>query len=118
MGLLLVPLVCFALSYGWYKKSYPVVDLILSKLKGRVRWGFQFTFLLVTLVLFTILMFCGSILETSHAYIDKLVLGGPGYYSPAWPWNLTMIIGFFLLLIRNVLDLITMVRTGQDIPDR
>ena len=44
VGALLVPFIYLGLSYAWYKRGYVVVDIVQVRLKGRVRWGFQFTF--------------------------------------------------------------------------
>jgi TRAP-type C4-dicarboxylate transport system permease small subunit len=117
-GLLLVPLVTLALTDGWYKKTYPIVDIVIVRLKSRVRWGFQLAYLVLTFVLFTFIFLVATSLETIHAYKTDLLVGAPGYFSPEWPWSAVMIIGFLFLAVRNVLDIIIMIRTKQEIPDR
>jgi len=113
---LMVPLIYLALSYAWYTRGYIVVDVVQVRLKGKVLWGFQFAFLLVTLLGFALVIFYGTILETIEAYISHGTVGEPGYLIPQWPWKATIIIGVFLMAIRNILDIIRMVRTGEVVP--
>ena len=117
-GTLLVPFIYLALSYGWYRRGYVVVDVITQRLKGRILWISQFTILLVTMVLFTGWLVYGGILTTISSYEIGGLAGETGCYTPEWPWKATIIIGALLMVIRNILDLIRMVRTGEVISDR
>ena len=116
VGIMLVPITYLALAYGWYKRGFITVDILQKKLKGKVLWGFQFAFLLVTLILFAGLIWYGAVTETIISYTLKLQAGRPTYYSPEWPWRTAMTLGLFLMMIRNILDLVRMVRTGEVIP--
>jgi len=113
VGIMLLPLLGFGLSYAWSKRAYVVIELLEMRLKGKVNWGFQFTFLLITLVLFSGMLFVGTFTDCIVAYTTERVAGEPGHFSPLWPWKATLVIGFFLMAVRNLLDLITMVRTGK-----
>lgn len=117
-GALLVPILYLALSYGWYKKGYVVVDMFTMKAKGKVAWGWQFAILLITLLLFTVWLVYGGIISSISNYKVGALVGDPGFYTPALPWRATIIVGAFLMAIRNILDLIRMVRTGELISDR
>jgi len=118
VGKLMIPLIYLALSYGWYKKSYIVVDLLQAKLKGKVLWGFQFAFLLITLVLFSGLLAEGSLMEMISSFMSGKMAGEIGQpHTPEWPWIATVVLGFLLMAIRNLLDLITMVKTGKVISE-
>jgi len=110
---LFVPLIYLGLSYAWYKRGYVVVDIVQVRLKGRVLWGFQFAFLLLTLGIFVLVILCGSFASTIDSYIGVRVIGEAGYHTPVWPWKATIVIGTFLMAIRNILDMIRMVRTGE-----
>jgi TRAP-type mannitol/chloroaromatic compound transport system permease small subunit len=103
----------FALAYGWYKRSYVSLDIIQNRLKGRVKWWFQLIFLIMTIVFFTTSLSIGAVLETKYAYDIAWRVGEPGYYMVGWPWKATMIVGCLFLAIRNILDLITMIKTGE-----
>ena len=116
VGALMVPLIYLSLSFAWYKKGYIVVDIVQGRLKGRLLWGFQFAFLLVTLLGFTLVLFYGAIPQTIYTYIRATLLGEPGYQTPEWAWQVTIVIGTLLLAIRNILDMVRMVRTGEIVP--
>jgi len=118
VGVSLVPLVYLCLAYGWYKKSYIVVNILQFRLKGKVLWGFQFAILFITLILFSGILFVGTFMDIFSSYSTGRAVGVPDLYSPQWLWKTTITIGFFLMAIRNVLDMITMVRTGQVIPNK
>ena len=113
VGALLVPLIYLSLSYAWYKRGYIVVDILQVRLKGRALWGFQFAFLLLTLVLFSLLIFYGAVMDTIDSYIAGGLIGEIGYKAPEWPWKATIVIGTLLMAIRNILDMVRMVRTGE-----
>jgi len=112
VGALLVPLIYLGLSYGWYKRAYIVLDIVQVRLKGRVLWGFQYAFLLLTLFVFIAILY-GSLLGTIDSYVFGVLIGEVGAFTPKWPWWATIIIGTFLMAIRNILDLVRMVRTGE-----
>lgn len=115
VGALLVPFTYFSLSWAWYKKGYIVLDIVQRRLKGRVHWGFQFAFLLITTVLF--IVFCyGGLLGAIESYALKANVGEIGLKTPQWIWQATIVIGTFLVVIRNILDLVRMVRTGEIVP--
>jgi len=115
VGTLLVPFVYLGLSYGWYKRGYIALDIVQGRLKGRVLWGFQFAFLLLTLVLFVI--FCyGAFTGTIYSYTLRANVGEFGFKTPKWLWAATVLIGTLLVAIRNILDMTRMVRTGKVIP--
>jgi len=116
VGIMLLPITYLALAYGWYKRGYITVDILQNRLKGKVLWGFQFAFLLVTLIFFAGLIGYGAAMETIMSYTMKLQAGRPTYYTPEWPWRAVMALGLFLMMIRNILDLIKMLRTGEVIP--
>jgi len=113
VGVMTVPLVCLSLSYGWYKGSYLVVNILQMKLKGKIVWGFQFTFLLITVLLFAGILFVGTFVEVFTSIEFGQRVGTTTMWSPQWPWKASIALGFFLLVIRNILDMITMVRTGE-----
>ena len=114
VGALLVPLIYLSLSYAWYKRGYVVVDIVQVRLKGKVLWGFQFAFLLVTLLLFVLLIFYGAFLETIDSYIIREIIGETGSVTTSgWLWKATIVIGVLLMAIRNILDMVRMVRTGE-----
>ena len=113
VAVLLVPLVYLGLSYGWYKRAYVAVDMVPVRLKGRVLWGFQFAFLLVTLVLVVLPICYGAIMKTIDSYTLRALVGEPGFQLIEWPWVATIIIGTLLMAMRNILDLVRMVRTGE-----
>lgn len=112
-GAMIVPLIYLSLSYAWYKGSYVVVNVIQDKLRGRLLWGFQFAILLVTMIGFALVIFYGATLETIQVYVTRGTVGEPGYLIPKWPWEATIVIGTLLLAVRNTLDLIRMVKTGE-----
>ena len=112
-GALLVPISYLALSYGWYKRGYVVVDILTLRMKGRVLWGFQFAILLVTLLLFTVWLVYGGIMASTTSYILHTLIGESGCRTLVWPWQSTIVIGALLMVIRNILDMIKMVRTGE-----
>ena len=117
VGALFVPLIYLGLSYAWYKRGYIVVDAVQVRLKGRVLWGFQFAFLLVTLLLFVVWMVYGAFLATTYSYLHEVRIGEVEVFTtPRWPWQATIVIGMLLMAIRNILDLVRMVRTGEVIP--
>lgn len=116
VGIMLVPITCLSLGYGWYKGAYVTVDILQNKLQGKVLWGFQFAFLLLCLIFLSGMIWYGAVVEVISSYTQGLLAGSPGYFSPQWPWRVTMALGFFLLVIRNILDLIRMVMTGEVIP--
>jgi len=113
VGVMTVPLVCLSLSFGWYKGSYLVVNILQMKLKGNIIWGFQFTFLLITVLCFAGVLFVGTFVEVFTAIDFGQRVGTTTMWSPQWPWKATIALGFFLLAIRNILDMITMVRTRE-----
>ena len=113
VGALLVPLVYLGLSYAWYKRGYVVIDMVQGRLKGRVLWGFQFAFLLLTVGIFVLAIFYGALTDTIDSYIIGGVVGEAGHRTPAWPWKITIVVGMLLMAIRNILDMIRMVRTGE-----
>ena len=114
VGALLVPLIYLGCSYAWYKRGYIALDIIQVRLKGRVFWGFQFAFLLLTLGIFAVLIFYTSLVDTIHSYTMGAVIGEPGQImTPLWLWKVSIVIGTFLMAIRNILDLVRMVRTGE-----
>jgi len=115
VGALFVPFIYLGLSCAWYKGGYIVLDIVQARLKGRVLWGFQFAFLLLTLVFFAVLCY-GAYLSTVEVYLARAVVGVPTMLTPRWPWHATIIIGTFLVAIRNILDLVRMVRMGEVIP--
>jgi len=112
VGAMLVPLIYLGLSYAWYKRGYIVLDILLARLKGRVLWGFEFVFLLLTLGFF-VAIFYGAFKGTIYTYSVATDIGEIGLRTPKWPWQATIILGTFLMSIRNILDLIRMVRTGE-----
>jgi len=118
VGKMLIPLAYLGLAYAWYKKAYIVVDVLTTKLSGKVLWGVQFAFLLITLVLFTAILARGTLMETISSYVLHKTAGEPPIFTPEWPWKASIFVGFFLLAIRNILDLITMVKTGKVIPEK
>jgi TRAP-type mannitol/chloroaromatic compound transport system permease small subunit len=118
VGTLLIPLVFLALSYGWYKRAIIVIDMFQNKLKGKVYWGFQFAFLLITLVLFSAVFTVGTFMDTVSSFIAKNTAGEQGMLTPEWPWKATIFFGFLMLTIRNLLDVIRMVRTGEVISEK
>jgi TRAP-type mannitol/chloroaromatic compound transport system permease small subunit len=119
VGALLPVMFYFALAYGWYKGSYVALDLLQKRLHGKVKWWFQFVFLVMTIVFFTTSLTIGAVLETKYAYDIHWLVGEPGYYMLGWPWKATMVVGCFFLIIRNILDLIRMIKTREVIdPNR
>jgi len=116
-GALLVPISYLALSYGWYKRGYVVVDILTLRMKGRVLWGLQFAILLVTLLCFTVWLVYGGIMASVTSYTLQTLLGEPGSRTLVWPWQATIVIGTVLMATRNILDMIKMVRTGEVISD-
>ena len=117
VGTLMIPLIYFGLAYGWYKKAYITVDILQVKMNDKAIWVFQFTFLLITLVLFSGLLAEGSLMETISSFAGRNRHGVPGVFTPEWPWKATVFIGFFMMSIRIIFDLITMVKTGKLIPN-
>jgi len=113
VGVMLVPLVCLGLSYCWYEKAYISVNILQKKLKGKVLWGFQFSYLMATLILFSGIFAVGIFRDTISSYAAGRTVGTPSMWSPQWPWEATMALGFFFMAIRNLLDLIRMIRTGE-----
>ena len=116
-GAMLIPFLYLALSYGWYKRGYVVVDILTLRLKGKVLWGLQFAILLITMLLFTVWLVYGGIVASISSFKIGAFAGETGCYTPEWPWKATIILGAFLMVIRNALDLIRMVRTGEVISD-
>lgn len=116
VGVMLVPITYLGLSFAYYKGAYITVDILQNKLSGKAIWGFQFALLLVTLVLFSGLLWVASVSETLIAYERALTVGQLGYLTPLWIWKALMAAGLFLLIIRNVLDLIRMIRTRELLP--
>ena len=115
VGALLVPFIYLGLSYAWYKRGYIVLDILQRRLKGRVLWRFQFAFLLMTTILF--LIFCyGGLVGTIYSYGLRADVGELAMLTPQWPWQATIVLGTFLVVVRNILDLIRMVRTGEVVP--
>ena len=112
VGALVVPFVYLGLSYAWYKRGYVIVDILQVRIKGRVLWGFQFVFLLLTLFLF-VALFYGAFKGTIHSYAAGTTVGQLPVLTPKWVWEATILIGTFLMFSRNILDLIRMVRTGE-----
>jgi len=115
VGAMLVPLIYLSLSYAWYKKGYIVLDIIQIRLKGGVLWGCQFAFLLLTLAFF-IAIFYGAFRGTIYSYLAAVDIGEIGLKSPKWVWQMTIPAGTFLMAIRNILDLLRMVKTGEVVP--
>ena len=115
VAVLLAPFLYLGLSYAWYKRGYVVVDMVQARLTGRVHWRFQFAFLLMTLFLFVAWIIYGSFTDTVLSYNSRALVGemGSPLRTPEWPWKTTIIIGTSLMAIRNILDLVRMVRTGE-----
>jgi len=113
VGALLVPCIYMALAYGWYKGSYVSIDILQSRIHGRTKWWFQLIFQIMMLIFFAGSLFVGAILETKFAIEITWLVGEPGYYMIGWPWRATMIVGTSLLIIRILLDIIHMIRTGE-----
>jgi len=118
VSVLLVPFLYLGLSYAWYKRGYVVVEVAQARLKGRVHWGFQFAFLLMTLFLFVAWIIYGGILAIGISYNSRALVGemGSPLRTSEWPWKTIIVIGVSLMAIRNILDLVRMVRTGKVIP--
>lgn len=115
VGIMLIPIAYLSAAYGWYKRGFITVDIVQSRLKGKALWGCQFVILLVVFIFASMLCY-GAVAETIMSYSMGLMAGRATYYSPEWPWRLAMVLGLAMLALRQVLDMATMVRTGQVIP--
>jgi TRAP-type C4-dicarboxylate transport system permease small subunit len=116
VGVMVVPLICLSLSYGWHHGNYIVINILQKKLKGKLHWGFQFSFSVATLFLFSAVLCWGSF-ENIFVSLDfQEVVGTPNTSSPKWPWNVAFFVGFLFLVIRNILDIIAMIRTREVLP--
>ena len=118
VGMLLVPVTYFSLSHGWYKHSYICIDILLKRLKGKALWWVEFFHLTMAIIFLTGVFLVGGILETKWALEVGWRAGEAGYFMIGWPWKATMAVGALLLLIRQVLDMIRMIKTGEAIPRR
>lgn len=113
VGALLVPLVYLGLSYAWDKKAYIVLDIVQTRVKGRVLWGFEFFYLILTLIFFGA-FFYGGVMGALHSYHAATSIGESGFLTtPKWPWEATIVLGTFLAAVRIILTMLKMVITGK-----
>lgn len=112
VGAMVVPFVYLGLAWAWYKRAYVVVDMVQSRLRGKVLWSFQFAFALLTLSFF-VAMFYGAFKDTIYSYAVGITVGQIGMQTPKWVWEATIVLGTLLMLTRNILVLIKMARTGE-----
>ena len=117
VGIMLVPVTFLYFSYAWYRKgTFVTVNILPMKLRGKALWINQFIIYLAALVVFAGVLLYGTTVDLIGAIADVERAGNLGYYTPMWPWKLTMVIGCFMLTVRILLDLLYMIRTGKTIP--
>lgn len=114
VGVMLLVMTLIFLPHGWYGRAYITIDVVQSRLnpKGKVHWWFRFVYLLLACALAGLLFWSG-ISQLVYTIETHQLAGQPGMYMPFWPWISVIPIGFFLLAIRLVFDVIQTIRTGE-----
>jgi TRAP-type C4-dicarboxylate transport system permease small subunit len=107
--------ICFlAISYTQKQRGHVRMDLVLIRLPQKARYICEFVALLLSLIICTVIL-SQTIVQTRLAI--EMNLFTPGVVSyPLWPTRLALSIGFFLVCIRIILQMIDMLIHGSKKP--
>ncbi len=107
VGAALVPITYLTMAYGWRKKgTFITIEIVMMKLKGRLRWAMELLIQLIALGLFCGPLVYAAMLETIHSYQMKGSVGTLAFLVTEWPFIATIAAGTFLMIIGVFLGLI------------
>ena len=115
VGALLVPISFFCLAWGWRTKgTFVTADFLLTKMKGKLRRGVELFIQIVALFLFAIAITYASVFSTIRSYNSGEAMNVVYLWLPVWPFRACLLVGFFLMIVRVVIELDKFVR-GKDL---
>ena len=94
-------------SYAQRMDSHIRMELLVSNLKGRVKWLVEFISTFLSFVVISVLIYFSSLFA-----IDAYVIGDStmDYLFPTWPAKFLVPLGFFIWFLRLFLELVGYLR--------
>jgi TRAP-type C4-dicarboxylate transport system permease small subunit len=107
---------CFlAISYTQKQKGHVRMDLVLVKMPERVRFASEVIAMLVSLSI-CVVIFSQNVGQTLQAIDMHLTSAGLVAY-PLWPTRLVLSIGFLLISLRLIIQIVEMLRHKPEAPE-
>lgn len=102
--MLMVGICSLTLAFTQNERGHVRMELLMARLKGRTRQLFEFTAILLCFI-FAILVFIMTVISAKDSIAIMEIVEGISEL-PLWPWKILIPIGFFLLCIRLMIQLI------------
>lgn len=102
--MIMIGVCSLTLAFTQNERGHVRMELFIGKLKGRTRQVFEFTAVLLCF-LFVILVFIMTVISAKDSIAIMEIVEGISEL-PLWPWKTLIPIGFFLLCIRLMIQLI------------
>jgi len=102
--MLMIGICSLTLAFTQKERGHVRMDLLMGRLKGRTRQVFELTAVLLCFI-FAILVFIMALIFAKDSIAIMEIVEGISEF-PLWPWKTLIPIGFFLLCIRLMIQLI------------